>query len=62
MKRLYGYADEPDEFPEPVCPVCGNVCDKIYLQDGDIIGCNVCVAEDDPCEYRECFGGEYGET
>ena len=52
---------EPDEVPEAHCPVCGNICDKVYVQDGEIIGCNECVDEDDPDNYDVCWGGRYGE-
>ena len=62
MSHPYGYQMEPDEYPEARCPVCGNIFDKIYIQDSLIIGCNECVEEADPCDYRDCFGGAYGET
>ena len=38
----------PVKFPR--CPKCDNECDKFYMCDGDIIGCDNCVKEADAWE------------
>ena len=37
-----GYPDgiEPQE---PRCPECGEVCETIYLRNGEAVGCEICV-------------------
>ena len=55
MSHPYGYQREPDEYPDPRCPFCRNFCTKLYVKDGEIIGCDQCMEEDDPTEYSECF-------
>lgn len=37
---------ETDGMPEegePICPVCGEECEGLYIADGDVIGCDCCV-------------------
>ena len=43
MER-YGYPD-PKMDREPVCPVCGDVCEEIYRErkGGDVLGCGSCI-------------------
>ena len=31
---------------EPVCPICGNFCETVYLDGREVIGCNECVFDD----------------
>ena len=49
-----GYA--PWNQPEyPICPVCGNECEKVYKDSyGEIVGCDECLAEHDAWEEDEC--------
>lgn len=35
---------DPPEYDEPHCPVCGEVCETIYRQYGEIIGCSSCIS------------------
>ena len=36
----------------PVCPVCGAVCDTVYLDMNDeIVGCDRCINMEDAYEY-----------
>ena len=41
----------------PHCPVCGEECEKIYMEDftGIIHGCENCVSEKDAWKTPECF-------
>lgn len=57
MERT-GYPDGKE--PEyPVCPVCGHGTDTIYVRDdGDIVGCDWCIAKKDAWEEPECFPGK----
>ena len=53
-----GYPDgrEP-EYPR--CPICGAECETIYQDvDGDIFGCDECVATKDAWDVEECFPGK----
>lgn len=61
MERT-GYPDgkEP-EYPR--CPICGVECDTIYQDvDGDIFGCDECVATKDAWDVEECFPGKEPNT
>ena len=41
---VHDYPDPPDEGPVPVCPVCGNECEKVYLNaNGAVVFCDVCI-------------------
>lgn len=31
---------------EPVCPLCGALCETVYLDGHEVIGCNECVLDD----------------
>lgn len=45
---LTGYAPGHEPPPAPVCPECGNVCDRFYkTRRGQILGCEWCVSEVD---------------
>ena len=37
--------------PEPECPICGRICDDLYLVDGDVVGCGCCVKRVDASEW-----------
>ena len=53
----YGW-DPPDEYPdpEPRCPVCGKVPEKIYKDaDGYVVGCDNCLTAFNPEDVDECF-------
>lgn len=41
------------EDPEPTCPICGRVCDDLYLVDGDVVGCGWCVTTVDAAEWLD---------
>lgn len=46
-------------YADPViCPVCGEECEWIYKQDGDVIGCDNCVDQISSDTWAE---GEYGD-
>lgn len=49
------YPDYYDWQKDPVCPVCGEVCDTIYYSDfyGGIVGCSECITKKDPEEVSE---------
>lgn len=41
---------------EPQCPICGEVCDKVFRDhQGYIFGCDVCVEIDRANECEECY-------
>lgn len=53
-----GYPDGKEPV-YPHCPVCGKECFETYRRDGEVIGCNECMAftsldEDDPETCPEC--------
>lgn len=54
MSRIYGYMEDPEDRGA-VCPECGRACYKIYRHDGEIVGCDECVTEEDACDASECF-------
>lgn len=56
-----GYPDS--KAPEyPRCPICGAECKTIYQDvDGDIFGCDQCVATKDAWKFEECFPGKEPE-
>lgn len=38
----------PPEYAVPICPVCGEECDTLYVdKDGTIFGCDECVKTED---------------
>ena len=40
------YRPEPPDWDDfvPVCPVCGEECDTVYLDmDGEVAGCDQCI-------------------
>ena len=47
---------EPDFEKEPQCPVCGEVCEKIYIGrlNNEVYGCDQCIR----CIYAEELDGE----
>lgn len=52
-----GYPDGQQER-DPICPMCGEVCDTIYIRYGcptEILGCEGCVQECSAGEFEACF-------
>ena len=44
----------PPETATPICPECGEECEKIYRSvNGEVIGCENCIREQDAWEYLE---------
>ena len=35
----------------PICPICGEECETVYRQTGDIIGCNNCISGEDAWDW-----------
>lgn len=52
--------DQERNLRFPVCPVCGQECETVYLdhKTRDILGCDVCVDVKDAWSRYECFPGE----
>ena len=44
-----GYAHWHSNW-EPICPVCGAVCETVYKADGEIVGCDECLTQVDAWE------------
>lgn len=43
-----------EDYKCPVCPICGEECDTLYLdRNREIFGCDVCVAAEDAWEFEE---------
>lgn len=42
---------------EPICPVCGDPCETIYIRQhsGTVLGCDCCIDSKDAWEAHECF-------
>lgn len=54
--ELFGYpSSDYLNFRPPVCPICGEECERFFVRDpdGDIIGCDKCVTEEDAYEWQE---------
>lgn len=51
----WGVHDYPSPPPQknPICPVCGWDCGKVYFQNGQVIGCDNCITEQDAYEWEE---------
>lgn len=44
------------EPQQPVCPICGQECERVYTNRFSmLVGCDVCLTEDDAWEVPECF-------
>lgn len=41
----------------PICPVCGEECDTLYLQGkaGEVVGCDMCIRSVDAWECEEAY-------
>ena len=53
-ERIPDYRLEPPDRDDfiPVCPICGEECDTVYLDaDGDIVGCDQCISLVDAYDY-----------
>ena len=38
------YLDPPEEKPMPLCPVCGEECEEVYVDvDSRVAGCDRCM-------------------
>lgn len=50
-----GYPGGREHTPEN-CPLCGSECEKYYMrrEDGEIVGCDLCLTEIEPWEVCEC--------
>ena len=50
---------EPDGrvHREPTCPVCGSLCDTLYLQGvaREVVGCEQCIRSVDAWECEEAY-------
>ena len=51
------YPDYYDWQRDPVCPVCGRVCETIYFSEhyGGVLGCDNCITPRDAQDEEECF-------
>lgn len=53
-RGVHDYPSPPPEPPLPLCPVCGQECDTIYLDAyGDAVGCENCIETVDSYIWRE---------
>lgn len=44
------------ELSNPICPVCGDECDSVYLDHtGQVVGCTSCLKLEDAWEVKACF-------
>ena len=44
----------PPDNPMPVCPICGEGCEIIYVDyNWNAVGCNRCIREQDAIEWEE---------
>lgn len=55
MKRIIlngnSYDDIPD-IPMPICPICQNECNDLYLtEEKMVIGCECCITKVDAWDY-----------
>ena len=43
---------EPPDEPETECPICGKLCESLYLDiDNDVCGCENCLRKIDAADY-----------
>ena len=48
------YRIEPPAWDDfiPICPVCGEECDTVYLDiDDEVVGCDQCITFEDAYDY-----------
>lgn len=58
--EMTGYPPWIKNQEEPVCPICGQECERVFKdKTGDIVGCDVCLEECDAVDEEECFPGGY---
>ena len=60
VNRKYRYGDE--NYDSPICPVCGEECETLYLQDGNVIGCDSCVSEKNAWEWWDEYQDQFSHT
>lgn len=56
MTSFYGHQDNlfpPDEPDYPICPVCGEECERIYKNGNEVVGCDNCIVEVNAWEWQE---------
>ena len=46
--EIWGTLNPTEENPK--CPICGEECYTFYKQDGEILGCDICVDKVDAYE------------
>ena len=52
--ELYGTLHPEEIEVDPICPICQEECETIYLDmDGDAFGCDLCIKKVDACEWKE---------
>lgn len=59
MKRRRFAGNDPENGECPICPICEEDCETFYRQNGEIIGCENCIEEEDAwyTSYREEIEG-----
>lgn len=56
MTSFWGHQDNPfppDEPDYPICPVCGEECERIYKKGNEVVGCDNCIVEVNAWEWKE---------
>ena len=43
----------PPEVDQPVCPVCGGEAYRVFLRNGEVVGCDLCLLEIDAYEWLQ---------
>lgn len=51
----YGIAPWHRDAKEPMCPICGMVCNIVYKADSEIVGCDCCLTPCDATDEDACF-------
>lgn len=44
---------EPEDRPDPVCPICGEHCVTIYKAGAEVVGCECCIDAVDAWEWSD---------
>ena len=45
------------DIPDPKCPICGAECETLFVQGGDVLGCEWCIEKEDAYDWLS----EHGE-